>query len=142
MQGALAEAVIYGPEKECPRRAEAFWRHVFHMTPADTGRRSYDASKLKLSARDVLLLVIGCLGMFGAQLGAQWGMRSDIRDLNTNFTNAVREQNSMNASLQQQINDWRAYSKLAYEKAAEANDKTSRVEGILLGAGIIKERMK
>jgi len=112
------------------------------VTPSDVGRRSYDASKLKLSARDVLLLVIGCLGMYGAQIGAQWGMRSDIRDLKTSFDAAVREQNSTNASLQKQIDEWRSYSKLAYEKADQAINETSKVEGILLGSGVIKEKVK
>lgn len=114
-----------------------------HVSPTNPGRRSTDdATRLKLNARDALLLLVGCLGMYGVQLGTQYGLRSDIRDLKTSFDAAISQQGTTNVSVQRQIDEWRAYSKLAYEKAVENNDKISELKGIMVGAGVLKERTR
>jgi hypothetical protein len=100
------------------------------------GRRDDDASKLRLTVRDGLLLLAGCLGMYGAQVGVQWGMRSDIRDLKTSFDNYQQRQDGTNGELQRQINEWRGETKLNRENNATTDKAVAELKGILLGAGI------
>ena len=120
------------PDKESPRRAEAFWR------PRDvtTGRRNGDASKYWLTLRDVVLLFVGILGMYGAQLAAQYGMRSDIRDLKTSFEGYQQRQESTNSALQRQIDEWRQETKLNRVNIDNNDARLAELKGILLGAGI------
>lgn len=117
-------------------------RGVLAKNDVVTPRASDDVSRFRLSLRDGLALLVGCAAMYGAQVARDSGLRSDIRNLQTSFEAAVSAQQRTNESLQQQINEWRSYSKLAYEKASEASNQNSRIEGILLGSGVIKERVK
>jgi hypothetical protein len=130
---ATAEHTRHGPpEKEYPRRVEAFWR------PCDvsTGRRTGDASKYWLTLRDILLLFVGILGMYGAQLAAQYGRRTDIRDLKTSLVGYPQRQASTNDSLQRQIDEWRTETKLNRVNIDNNDARLAELKGILLGAGI------
>ena len=126
-------AILHAPESApWPRGVLASYDTV---TP---GRRQDDAAKFRLTIRDVILLLAGCLGMYGAQIGVQWGMRSDIRDLKTSFDGYVQQQSSTNTALQQQINEWRAETKLNRERSVEQDKALSELRGFLVGSGIIK----
>jgi hypothetical protein len=103
------------------------------MTP---GRRTDDASRFKLTLRDAMLLLVGCLGMYGAQVANQWGMRSDIRDLKTAFDSYQQRQTETNSVLQRQIDEWRAETKLNRVNISNNENAVSELKGILLGAGI------
>jgi hypothetical protein len=103
------------------------------MTP---GRRLDDASKFKLTLRDAMLLLVGCLGMYGAQVANQWGMRSDIRDLKTAFDSYQQRQTETNSVLQRQIDEWRAETKLNRVNISNNENAVAELKGILLGAGI------
>ena len=96
------------------------------MTPS---RRSDDISKFRLTLRDAILLLIGCIGMYGAQIARDYGLRSDMRDLQTSFEAATRSQ-------QQQIDQWRQETKLNGVNIAIQQTELAKLQGILLGAGI------
>lgn len=102
------------------------------MTPG----RNDDATKFKLTLRDALALLAGCLAMYGAQVGAQWSLRSDIRDLKTAFENYQQRQTETNGAVQRQIDEWRALSKLAHEKATDNQAALARIEGFIQGSGM------
>ena len=101
-----------------------------------TPSRTDDASKFKLTVRDVLLLLAGCVAMYGAQLATQYGMRSDIRDLGTKFENFQMKQGEVNESLRREIDEWRRETKLARVENAETARALSELRGILIGSGI------
>lgn len=102
------------------------------MTPT----RSEDISKFKLTIRDALCLLAGALAMYGAAIAAQYGTRSDIRDLGTKFESYQQKQNDTNSSLQRQIDEWRAETKLNRVNTEETQKAIAELKGILLGAGI------
>lgn len=120
MHDALRE-----PETEFARSVEASWRPR-DVTPS---RRSDDISKFRLTLRDAILLLIGCIGMYGAQIARDYGLRSDMRDLNTSFEAATRSQ-------QQQIDQWRGETKLNGVNISNIQTELAKLQGILLGAGI------
>ena len=95
------------------------------MTPA----RGDDVGRFKISLRDALWLLAGCLAMYAAQLAAQYGMRSDIRDLATEFR-------STTASIQRQIDEVRKESALNRVNEEDTQKEVAELKGILLGAGI------
>lgn len=104
-----------------------------------TPTRAEDFStKSKITLRDVVLILVGCLGMYGTQLATQYGMRSDVRDLGTKFDAYVQQQNATVASLQTQINEWRAETKLNRERSSDQERALSELRGFLVGAGLIK----
>ena len=119
---------------------EGFWAHGL-VTPVG-GRRDDDAAKFRLTIRDVVLLLAGCLAMYGAQIGVQWGMRSDIRDLKTAFEGYQQKQNDTNGSLQRQIDETRRQANLAIVNNAETAKELSELRGYLEGAGIKRGRPK
>ncbi len=121
-------------ETESARSAEAFWRYAPFVTPS--GRRSDDLSKFKLTLRDVLLLLIGCAGMFGAQVARDFGMRSDMRNLLTTFDLAVAAQNKTNTEIQRQIDQWRQMTNLNAVNISNIEREVAELKGILMGAGI------
>lgn len=107
-----------------------------HVSP---GQRSEDfTTKSRITLRDVVLILVGCLGMYGTQLATQYGMRSDVRDLGTKFDAYVQQQNATTASLQTQINEWRAETKLNRERSSDQERALSELRGFLVGAGLIK----
>lgn len=85
-----------------------------------------------------MLILIGSLGMYGTQLATQYGMRSDIRDIGTKFDAYVQQQNANMASMQTQINEWRAETKLNRERSSDQERALSELRGFLVGAGLIK----
>jgi len=105
------------------------------VTPP-TGRRFGDITTSKLSLRDVLLFVVGACGMYGAQVGVQWGLRSDIRNLTTSVDAYQQRQAETNNGLQQQINEWRAETKLNRVNIQNNENALSELKGLLIGAGI------
>lgn len=106
------------------------------VRPIVPERRVDDVSKSRLTVRDVILLLAGSLAMYGAQIGVQWGMRSDIRDLRTAFDGYVRQQTSTNEILQRQIDEWRSETRLNRVNI-ENNDKAlAELRGMLVGAGV------
>ena len=119
-------------EKESARSAEGFWPH----RAVSPGRRQDDASRFKLTLRDVVLLLVGVVGMYGAQLGAQWGLRSDIRDLKTSFDAYQQQQGNKNTEMQRQIDEWRQETKLNGVYVKEMETKLAELKGILVGAGV------
>ncbi len=107
------------------------------------GRRLSDADrKFTLTFRDALALLVGCLGMFALQLGAQYGLRSDIRDLKTTFESYQQKQNETNSMLQRQIDEWRVETKLNRERDGDRQREVAEVKGLLTGIGILKEQKK
>src|SRR5262245_55217150 len=117
------------PETESARSAEAFWR-----PNAVTPTRVDDASKFKLTLRDVLVLLIGSIGMYGAQLATQYGIRSDIRDLTTSVQAYQTQQREKNEVMQRQIDEWRSETKLNRVNIDENQRALAELKGILLGA--------
>lgn len=111
-------------------------RGVLASSGIVTPQRIDDASKYKLTLRDVFILLAGALAMYGAQVGVQWGMRSDIRDLKTSFDGYVQKQNNTNDVLQNQINEWRAETKLNRVNIENNEKAMAELKGILMGAGI------
>lgn len=97
----------------------------FGMTPS----RSDEIAKYKLSIRDVLLLLVGCAGMYGAQVARDSGLRSDMRNLQTSFE-ASRD------SQEREIAQWRAETKLNAVDIAITQKEVAELKGILMGAGI------
>ena len=120
------------PEKDCPRRAEAFWR----ARDVTAGRRLGDASSLLADAAGRGAAVRGHPRMHGAQLAAQHGMRSDIRDLKTSFEGYQQRQENTNSALQRQIDEWRQETKLNRVNIDNNDARLAELKGILLGAGI------
>lgn len=120
MHDALRE-----PQTESARSGEASWRPRA-LTPS---RRSDDISKFRLTLRDAILLLVGCIGMYGAQVARDYGLRSDMRDLQTSFDASVRSQ-------QQQIDQWRQETKLNGVNIANVQTELAKLQGILMGAGI------
>jgi hypothetical protein len=105
------------------------------MTPPQ-GRRLGDISTSKITLRDGLLIVIGACSMYGVQLGAQWGLRSDIRDLKTAVDGYQRQQGETNTVIQRQIDDWRQETKLNRVNIENTDRAVSELKGLLIGAGI------
>lgn len=95
------------------------------MTPT----RSDEIARYKLSLRDVLLLLVGCAGMYGAQVARDSGLRSDMRNLQTSFE-ASRD------SQEKEIALWRAETKLNSVDIAITQKEVAELKGILMGAGI------
>ncbi len=96
------------------------------VTPS---RRIDDVAKFKISLRDAILVLLGCVGMYGAQVARDYGLRSDMRDLQTSFEASVRSQ-------QQQIDQWRQETKLNNVNITNVQTELAKLQGILLGAGI------
>lgn len=94
-----------------------------------TPRSSDDVTRSKITVRDGALVLIGALSMFGVQLGTQWGMRSDIRDLAT----ATRETST---HLQYQIDENRRSQASNQIRLEEQAKELAQLKGILIGAGI------
>lgn len=111
-------------------------RGVLALYEDVTPTRNDDASKFKISLRDALWLLMGCLGMYGAQVAAQYGMRSDIRDLATEFRSYQSKQSDTNNSVQRQLDEIRKESALNRVNGEEAQKEIAELKGILLGAGI------
>jgi len=74
--------------------------------------------------------------MYGAQIGVQWGMRSDIRDLKTSLTAYVSQQTATNDSLQRQIDAARVNANLAIVNDAQTALKLAELKGFLEGSGL------
>jgi hypothetical protein len=102
------------------------------MTP----RASDDASKFKLSVRDVLILLAGGLAMYGAQLGVQWRTQAAIEQLGTKFDGYVQKQENTNAALQRQIDEWRAETKLNRERMNDTERTLAEIKGVLTGSAM------
>jgi hypothetical protein len=106
------------------------------MTPHQ--RADDFTTKSRITLRDAVFVAMGIAGMWGAQLATQYGMRSDVRDLGTKFDGFVQQQNATTASLQTQINEWRAETKLNRERSSDQERALSELRGFLVGAGLIK----
>jgi hypothetical protein len=74
--------------------------------------------------------------MYGAQVGVQWGMRSDIRDLKTAFESYQQRQSETNLMMQRQIDDWRQETKLNRVNIEDTDRTVAELKGLLVGAGI------
>jgi hypothetical protein len=103
------------------------------MTPI---RADDFTTKNMITLRDGVLILLGALGMYGTQLATQYGMRSDLRDLLTRLENYQVQQNDTNSSLQRQIDEWPAETKLNRVNLENADKATAELKGMLLGAGI------
>lgn len=101
-----------------------------------TPSKATDASRMRLSLRDVLLLLVGCAGMYGAQVARDSGLRSDIRNLQTSFEAAITQQTTATSSLQRQIDEWRAETKLNRVNLDNTDRVLAELKGLLIGAGI------
>lgn len=101
-----------------------------------TPSRHDDIGKFKITLRDALALLLGCVAMYGAQFAAQYGMRSDIRDLGTKFESYQQKQQDTNGSFQRQLDEIRRESALNRVNIEEAQKQAAELKGILLGAGI------
>lgn len=95
-------------------------------------------TKSRLTLRDFVVAAIAIASMWGLQVATQYGMRSDIRDWGTKFDAYVQQQNAITASLQGQINEWRAETKLNRERTSDQDKALSELRGFLVGAGLIK----
>lgn len=105
------------------------------VTPA----RSDGGFKITLGGftlRDGLWLLGGCIAMLVAQIGAQSGIRSDIRDLATQFANAQQQQQRTDSELQRQLDDARRAANLAIINDAQTAKDLAELKGFLAGAGI------
>ena len=98
--------------------------------------RADDAAKFKISLRDAVWLLAGCLGMYGAQVAAQYGIRSDIRDIATKFESYQLKQGDTNSAFQRQLDEIRKESAMNRVNGEEAQKEVAELKGILLGAGI------
>ncbi len=103
------------------------------VTPA---KATDEIGKFKITLRDALWLLMGCIAMYGAQFAAQYGMRSDIRDLSTQFTSYQQKQQSTDYEFQRQLDEIRKESALNRIKVDDAAREAAELKGILLGAGI------
>lgn len=113
------------------RGAEGFWPS-HEVTPA----RNDDVSRFKITLRDALWLLCGCLAMYGAQFAAQYGMRSDIRDLGTKFESYQLKQQQTDGEFQRQIDEIRREAALNRVRSEDAAKEVAEIRGILLGSGI------
>lgn len=104
-------------------------RGVLASYDAVTPSRSDEIARYKLSLRDVILLLVGCAGMYGAQVARDSGLRSDMRNLQTSFE-ASRD------SQEKEIALWRAETKLNAVDIAITQKEVAELKGILMGAGI------
>lgn len=95
-----------------------------------------DPSRFRITLRDGILLLAGCLGMYGAQQATQWGLRSDIRDLGTKFDSYQQRQMTTNDDLQRQIDEARRVAAGARIAADDATVALAELKGILIGSGI------
>ncbi len=105
---------------------EGFWPHGL-VTP-ERRASAVEWARVVFSWRDVCSIF--------AIVWLLWLIKSDLRDLNTNFLAYQKQQADTIATMQHQIDEWRALSKLAYEKASETKEAQSRIEGYLEGLGI------
>jgi hypothetical protein len=95
-----------------------------------------DASKLTVTLRDVILVLAGCMAMYGAQLATQWGIRSDIRDIVTRLDEVKENQAVADRSLQTQIDEWRGETKLNRVNIENTQKELSELKGLIIGAGV------
>ena len=116
------------PQQTAQRSAEAFWRHAW-VTPTQKAS-AIEWARVVFSWRDVCSII--------AIVWLLWVIKSDLRDLNTNFTDYQKRQDEAIIGMQHQIDEWRALSKLAYEKSSESKEALSEIKGYLEGAGIKK----
>ena len=77
--------------------------------------------------------------MWGVQVATQAGLRSDIRDFGTRQESYQAQQNALNSSFQQQINEWRSETKLNRERDSDRQREIAELKGLLTGIGIVKE---
>ncbi len=119
-----------------PARARGVLASYEDVTPHQ--RADDFTTKSRINLRDVVFVTLGIAGMWGAQLATQYGMRSDVRDLGTKFDAYVQQQNASTLSLQTQINEWRAETKLNRERSTDQDKALSELRGFLIGAGLIK----
>lgn len=74
--------------------------------------------------------------MYGAQFAAQYGMRSDIRDLGTKFESYQLKQQQTDGEFQRQIDEIRREAALNRVRSEDAAKEVAEIRGILLGSGI------
>lgn len=96
----------------------------------------FDISRLKLTLRDMLVIVVTIGGMWGVQTATQWSMRSDIRDLKTLFESYERLQSDTNSTLQRQVDEWRAETKLNRVNLETTQRELAELKGLLVGSGL------
>jgi hypothetical protein len=104
-------------------------RGVLASYDAVTPNRADEIAKHKITVRDAVLVLIGCAGMYGAQVARDSGLRSDMRNLQTSFEDARESQ-------QKEIALWRAETKLNAVDLATVQKEVAELKGILMGAGI------
>ena len=115
------------------------------MTPSrsdEHNRRSTDpddATRSRVTIRDAVFVALGVAGMWGVQVATQAGLRSDIRDFGTRQESYQAQQNALNSSFQQQINEWRSETKLNRERDSDRQREIAELKGLLTGIGIVKE---
>src|SRR5579872_453553 len=107
------------------------------MTPT-AGRREDDATRMRITVRDFLIAVIGAATMWGIQIATQWRLQSGIDQLSIKITGYQDKQDAANTEFRRQIDEVRRAANMGIEKGSEAAVEAARLQGMLLGAGIIK----
>lgn len=74
--------------------------------------------------------------MIVAQVVATSGIRSDIRDLSTQFQSYQQKQQGTDSELQRQIDDARRNANLAIINDAATAKELAELKGFLSGAGV------
>jgi len=117
-------------------------RGVLALHDKVTPTRTEDASKFRITVREVLFLVVGAASMWGAQVATQSRIQSAIDNLGTRFDGYIQTQMATNTELQRQIDEWRAETKLNRERDSDRQRELAEVKGLLTGLGILKETKK
>ncbi len=104
------------------------------VTPAKT--EGFKITLGGFTLRDALWLLGGCIAMIVAQVVAQSGIRSDIRDIGTKFELSQQRQQSTNLELQRQLEDARRMANLALVNDADTAKALAELRGFLAGSGI------
>lgn len=98
--------------------------------------RTDDPSKWKLSIRDVVLLLIGCAGMYGAQIARDSSMNAKMDRIGDKIDAAISTQGGVNDEFRRELDRVRGRAELGVVLGNEAKAETAKLEGMLIGAGV------
>jgi hypothetical protein len=109
----------------------------FHeWSPVTREVRSTDIARIRFGWRDLILIIAAAVSISGSVYAVQSGLRSDVRDLLTKMESYQQQQNEYNSSIQRQIDEWRAETKLNRVNINNNEREMAELKGILMGAGI------
>ena len=99
-------------------------------------RATDDISRLRVTLRDVVILLAGAGAMFAAQTSRDRGLQAGIDNLTTLVQGYERQQVETDSALQRQIDQARQQAALAIVNDANTAKELSELKGFLEGAGI------